>query len=73
MNRHERRRLAAKARQNRFYNDYIRHLPEVSPQVLGKPGVTHMVFYHDQGCRIYGCEGCDCDPDVRLFAEPKRS
>jgi hypothetical protein len=35
-----------------FFNDYIRHLPEASPEVLGKPGVSHVVFFRDERCRI---------------------
>ena len=73
MNRHQRRRQAAKARQNSFYDSYVQHLPEVGPEVLGKPGVSHVVFYHDDGCPIYGGEACNCRPDVRYFAEPGRS
>ncbi|MET4847205.1 hypothetical protein ABIF62_007700 [Bradyrhizobium japonicum] len=73
MNRHERRRQAAMQKHNSFFNDYIRHLPEVGPDVLGKPGVSHIVMCHDSWCRIYAGEACNCDPDVRFFAEPKRS
>jgi hypothetical protein len=73
MNRHERRRQAAKARQNKFVDEYVRHLPEVGPEVLGQPGVTHVVFYHDDWCRIYDGSACNCEPGVRYFAEPKRS
>jgi hypothetical protein len=32
MNRHERRRQAAKARQNRFYNDYVGTCPRLAPR-----------------------------------------
>jgi hypothetical protein len=30
----------------------VHHLPEVGPEVLGRPGVLHAVFYHDD-CRIH--------------------
>ena len=74
MNRHTRRRQAAQERRNRFVDEYVHHLPEVGPEAIGgTPGVFHVVYYHDEGCPIYDGEGCDCDPDVRLFAEPKRS
>ena len=73
MNRHERRRKAAMAKHNRFVNDYVHHLPEVGPEVLGKPGVSHMVCYHDEWCQIYDGKTCNCEPDVKFFAEPKRS
>jgi hypothetical protein len=73
MNRRERRRQAAIAKQNKFVADYVRHLPEVGPEVLGQPGVTHMVCFHDEGCRIYSGEGCNCEPDVRFYAGPMRT
>jgi hypothetical protein len=73
MNRRERRRQAAMQRHNSFYNNYVRHLPEVGPEGLGKPGVSHIVFCHDDWCRIYEGKGCNCDPDVKFFAEPQRS
>jgi hypothetical protein len=73
MNRHERRRKAAMAKHNSFVNDYVHHLPEVGPDVLRKPGVSHMVFYHDDWCRIYDGMGCNCEPKIKFFAEPKRS
>ena len=73
MNRHERHRQAAKARQSSFFNDYVRHLPEVGPEVLGQPGVTQMVCFHDADCRIYSGEGCNCEPEVRFYAEPSRT
>jgi len=60
-------------RQNNFFNDYVRHLPEVGPEALGKPGVSHVVFCHDEGCRIYDGKGCNCSPEVRFFAEPNRT
>lgn len=73
MNRHERRRKAAMERENRFVNEYVHQLTEVGPEVLGRPGVSHMVFYHDNGCRIYGGSACSREPEVRFFAEPARS
>jgi hypothetical protein len=78
MNRQQRRRQAAIQRQNGFYESYVRHLPEIAPDnlagLLGEPGqVLHAVHYHDEGCRIYDGGACDCDPEVRFFAEPSRS
>jgi hypothetical protein len=78
MNRHERRRSAAERRHNRFVQDYVHHLPEVGPEVLGRPGVVHAVFYHDDDCKIYGAKemelsACTCQPYTKFFAEPKRS
>ena len=72
MNRHERRRKAAIARQDKFFNDYVRHSPEVGPEVLGKPGIRHLVCQHDEWCRIYDGRQCNCDPEIRVFAEPQR-
>jgi hypothetical protein len=74
MNRHQRRRQAAIAKQNKFVTDYVEHLPETRPEVLRKPGtVSHMVCYHDEKCTIYDGRGCTCDPLVRFFAEPART
>jgi hypothetical protein len=73
MNRHQRRRQAAMAKQNGFVNDYVHHLPEVGPEVLSQPGVSHMVCYHDERCTIYDGKACNCDPQIRFFAEPQRS
>ena len=73
MNRQERRRKAAMSRHNSYVRDYLEHLPEVGPDALGKPGVTHLVYYHDDRCAIFDGQDCSCDPNVRLFAEPPRS
>ena len=73
MNRQERRRRAAMAKRNAYVESYVEHLPEVGPEALGKPGVTHLVYYHDDTCRIFHGNACSCDPGVRLFAEPTRS
>jgi hypothetical protein len=73
VNRHERRRQAAINRKNRFFDDYVRHLPEVGPDALALPGVTHMVVAHDEWCAIYDGSDCNCEPEVRFFAEPARS
>jgi hypothetical protein len=60
-------------RQNRFVEDYVRHLPEVGPELPDKPGVRHVVLYHDDDCRIFEGQACNCEPDIRFFAEPSRS
>jgi hypothetical protein len=57
----------------RVYGNYVRHLPEVGPEVLGPPGVTHMVCFHDDWCRIYDGKACSCGPEVRFYAEPRRT
>jgi hypothetical protein len=71
MNRAERRRQAAMA-ENKFFDDYVSHLPEVGPDAVGKPGITHMVCFHDEWCSIYDGNACNCDPRVKFFAEPVR-
>jgi hypothetical protein len=75
MNRHERRRReAVKAKENRFYNDYIRHLPRVPVDAPFERGrVYHTVMAHDDDCRIYSGEVCSCDPIITRYIEPKRS
>jgi hypothetical protein len=74
MNRHERRRLAAMQRQNKFVTDYVQHLPEVGLEGAYRRGqVTHTVHYHDDRCRIYDGGACNCNPAIRYFVEPKRS
>ncbi len=73
MNRHQRRRRAVMDKQNRFVQDYVQHLPEAGPDVLGKPGVSHMVCYHDEWCQTYDGSGCNCEPVIQSFAEPNRA
>ena len=70
MNRKQRRRRAAINPQNRFVTDYVHHLPEVGPEALGRAGATHVFCYHDERCPIYDGKVCNCDPAVKLFAEP---
>ena len=81
-NRHERRRQAARQRRNRhdrFYNDYIRHLPRVPLDAPLAPGqVYHLVFAHDDDCGIYNksngtLDDCTCSPIVSRHVEPRRS
>jgi hypothetical protein len=45
-------------------------LPEAGSDDLGKPGVSHMVYYHDEWCQTYDSNGCNCDsePVIRFFA-----
>lgn len=73
MNRHE-RRVARKKREGDFYNDYIRHLPEVpvdAPMERGK--VYHSVCHHDDWCAIYHGGECNCNVVVTRHVEVKRS
>jgi hypothetical protein len=73
VNRQQRRRQAAISRQNEFYDTYVRHLPEVGPEVLAQPDVCHVVVSHDEWCAHYDGKACNCSPDIRFFAEPERS
>jgi len=74
MNRQQRHRQAAMAKQNKFVTEYVQHLPEVGPEIIGKTGrVSHMVCYHDEDCATYDSKVCNCDPDVKFFAEPERN
>jgi hypothetical protein len=73
MNRHDRRRQASIAKHNRFFNDHVRHLPEAGPEILSRPGVRHVVFTHDEQCAFYDRKPCNCEPQIRIFAEPERA
>jgi hypothetical protein len=79
MNRRARRRAAAlsRKRHNRFYLDYIAHLPEIPLDVpLERGRVYHQVYAHDDRCPFYETENladCTCSPIVRRFVEPERS
>ena len=77
MNRHERRRQTAMDRQTDFYSRYVRHLPEIAPdnvaEMLSKPGLSHMVCFHDEWCEIYSGEECNCSPHIKYYREPERS
>jgi hypothetical protein len=78
VNRHQRRAAARnRRRHNRFYDDYIRHLPRVPLNApLERGRVYHAVFFHDPWCRFYDrerIEDCDCNVEVRRFIEPERS
>lgn len=73
MNRHDRRRKAAMEQHNGFFESYVKHLPEVGFEALSKPGVSHLVLFHDSWCRIYDGDDCNCDPDVKLYQEPLRA
>jgi hypothetical protein len=37
------------------------------------PAFLKCFFYHDDWCQIYDGKTCNCEPDVKFFAEPKRS
>ena len=72
MNRKQRR--AMRARADKLYEDYLRHLPEVPLNEPLEPGkVQHVVYFHDDGCSIFAGGECNCSPTVERRAEPTRS
>lgn len=79
MNQDERRKSETTG--NRIVDEYVRHLPEMSKQdffdQLGKPGVVHIVYAHDDWCQALkeggGLAACNCNPQVEFYTEPKRS
>ena len=79
MNRHDRRTAAARARgkHNKFYNEYIHHLPQVPLDAPLKPGtVEHLVIFHDDWCPFYATENimdCNCNFAMTRYIEPERS
>jgi len=74
MNRHERRRADKIVRENRFYRDYIRHLPRIPTDAPYERGrLYHTVFFHDDWCAIYSGGACNCNPDIVRHIQPKRS
>jgi hypothetical protein len=80
MNRRARRRAAAlgrKRRHNAFFEDYIRHLPEIAlDEPMRRGHVYHLVHFHDDDCAYYvtgNIADCDCDLMLKRYAEPGRS
>jgi hypothetical protein len=76
MNRKQRRGAAEsrKSCQNSFYDSYLMHLPKVDCPDFTKPGVTHVVYFHDDWCDIYtNTRTCTCNPDIEYRVEPSRS
>jgi hypothetical protein len=59
-------------RENQFFDAYVKHLPQAGPEVIGRPGVHHLVMHHDQDCRIYSGGQCSCDPQISFYSEPER-
>ncbi len=78
MNRHERRKAK---KINPFVDDYVLHLPEISPaealSLSRRPGLTHVVMRHDSWCRVLteggGVGNCNCNPQISYHVEPARS
>jgi hypothetical protein len=75
MNRHERRRAAARTRKahNSFYGRYVQHLPQVPLDApLERGRVHHLVCFHDDWCAFYEGKDCNCNPIITRHAEPER-
>jgi hypothetical protein len=74
MNRHQRRRARRIAHHNKFYRNYVRHLPRLPIDApLERGRVYHMVFHHDEWCAFYSGAPCNCNPIISRHAEPVRS
>lgn len=78
MNRHERRRAKRMARENKFVDEYVSHLPQVPVDApLERGRLYHTVMHHDAWCKIYdgdgGIESCNCNPLITRYIEPRRS
>jgi hypothetical protein len=75
MNRHQRRAAAATGRRantSTYYQDYVRHLPQVPVDApLERGRVDHLSFLHDDWCRWPA--DCNCDVEVVRHVEPRRS
>ena len=76
MNKHERRRN--QARHTKFFNDYVRHLPQVPVGTVELGTVYFSVMHHDSWCAIYDKPNgtaldCNCSPTVTLHAVPRGS
>lgn len=75
MNRQQRRRKQAMERSNQFVQSYVNHLPLADLDHLNTPGLSHIVLEHDDWCSLYSGRGttCNCSPNIRVHAEPRRS
>jgi hypothetical protein len=80
MNRHERRRAANRAAHqafhDRFFKDYVRHLPKVPVGTIERGTVHILAMQHDSWCAIYDKPNgtaldCNCNPILTQYAVPK--
>jgi hypothetical protein len=72
MDSHQRRR-AKLAREKKWIDSYVHHLPELKANELVRGVAYHAVTYHEEGCWLYRGGRCSCRPHVKFFAEPMRS
>jgi hypothetical protein len=69
-----RQRRAMRARADKLYEDYLRHLPKVPlDQPLERGRVHHLMYFHDDRCGIWERGECTCNPTVERRVEPVRS
>jgi hypothetical protein len=72
MNRHERRKRFAAGQ--KYVRDYVKQLPETDISELGRPGIVHMVYHHDDWCdMLKGGVACTWNPILKFYREPRRS
>jgi len=72
MNRHERRKRFALGQKH--VREYVEHLAEADFTELFKPGITHVVHYHDDWCDMMkGGIKCTCNPGIKFYRDPKRN
>jgi hypothetical protein len=63
MNRKERRAARGKARHDKFFDEYARHLPQDGAHDALQPErMCHVAVRHGDWCAIF--KGNDCSPDV---------
>lgn len=61
---------------DRFYQDYVRHLPQASLGTLERGRLYHVAHQHDDWCRIFVTGkplDCDCNVVITCHEEPRRS
>ena len=81
MNRYERRRAVARARNIKkheaYYATYVKHLPRMAIDAPLEPGrIHHIVCSHDDWCRFYDTNNladCNCNAVITRHIEPVRS
>jgi hypothetical protein len=64
---------ASRPADNPIVEQYVKHLPEVGPEIMNEPGLHHVVFRHEDWCGIFKGQRCNCSPGVKFYAEPNRS
>jgi hypothetical protein len=61
-------------RRDKFYKDYLRHLPRVPVNAPFEPGeLHHLAVFHDDWCAIFKGKECNCNPIIERYVERRRS